>query len=209
MRTFLHLFMGLLVPLSGLFMAAATLYFSFFMGYSFTKAMRLGVLSGFFIALAVSFGIAIFLFIMRAGRKAPVSTKKKTRKRISETVNKTETIFNKKADTQKDTSSKPIVVTSPRTQHGTSSKRMLLMDKEVAVEIVLFYIKEQNMGDITNNMQTEDSIILSTKEDVLTIRIASLTKHTSQVMVSAKPDSKDAQNILMYLKEKESSFLRY
>jgi len=209
MRTFLHLFIGLLVPLSGLFMAVATLYFSLFMGYSFTKAMRLGVLSGFIIALAVSFVIAVFLFIMRAGRKIPVSTNKKKRKRISETVNTTKTTPNKKVATQKETSSKPTVVTSPVPLHGTNSKCMLLMDKEVAVEIVLHYVKEQNLGDITNNMQMEDRIILSTKEDVLSIHIASLTKHTSQVMVSAKPDSKDTQNILMYLKEKESSFLRY
>ncbi|HFD13693.1 MAG TPA: hypothetical protein ENJ34_00150, partial [Epsilonproteobacteria bacterium] len=104
MRTFLHLFIGLLVPLSGLFMATATLYFSLFMGYSFTKAMRLGVLSGFFIALAISFGIAVFLFIMRAGRKAPVSTKKKKRKRIGETVNTTKTTPNKKVDMPKETS---------------------------------------------------------------------------------------------------------
>jgi len=207
MRTFLHLFMGLLVPLSGLFMAAATFYFS--LDYSFTKAMRLGVLFGFFVSLAVSFGIAIFLLIMRAGRKVPVRTKKKKRKCISETVNKVEMTPNKKINMQKETFHKPTAGTSLVPLYDISVKRMLLMDKEVAVEIVLHYAKEQNLGELTNNMQTEDSIILSTKEDVLTIRIASLTKHTSQVMVSAKPDSKDAQNILMYLKEKESSFLRY
>ena len=58
MRAFFQLFFGLLLTLSTLFIVAAIIYFR--IEYDFTKSLRLGVLSGFFVAIIVSFFIALF-----------------------------------------------------------------------------------------------------------------------------------------------------
>jgi len=59
MRVYLQLFFGLLIPLSALFIVISILYFK--VEYDFTKAIRLGVLTGIMLSLAVSFITSIFL----------------------------------------------------------------------------------------------------------------------------------------------------
>jgi len=208
MRTFLHLFIGLMIPLSGLFMVAATFYFK--LDYSFTKAMRLGVLSGFFVALAVSFVTAIFLSIMRAGKQVPINTKKKKRKSISETHEKPiPAASGKVSSTKSSTEEKSETEVSATPLKAPTFKSMLLMDKEVAREITIYSIEAQTIGTITNLEKAEEILHVQTGDELMHIRISSLTKHTTQVSIAAKPDSQHAQKILDYLKEKEYSFLHY
>ena len=61
MRAYLQLFFGLLIPLSALFIIISILYFK--VEYDFTKAIRLGVLTGIMLSLAVSYVTSIFLQI--------------------------------------------------------------------------------------------------------------------------------------------------
>ena len=211
MRKFSHLFFGLLVPLSMLFIIVATLYFK--LDYNFTKAMRIGVLSGFFIGLFVSFFITIFLLIMRSVQvpKRNIHKKTKKRKKINSSpiesntythpipsVTTQETILEKEPFTHIDT-----------TNDRVTRKIMLLMDKELAYEVALQAITEKNIGILTDNTQSEGNISVHSIHEMIELSIVSLTRHTAQVTIESQKNSKNSEIIIKYLKEKELSFLQY
>jgi len=209
MRKFLHLFFGLLVPLSMLFILVATLYFK--LDYNFTKAMRLGVLSGFFIGLFVSFFTTIFLLIMRSVQapKQNIHKKTKKRKKINSSpiksnihtipsVTKQETILEKEPFA-------PIDTTNDR----VTRKIMLLMDKELAYEVALHAITEKNIGILTDNAQGEGNISVHSIHEMIELSIIGLTRHTAQVTIESQKNSKNSKIIIKYLKAKELSFLQY
>ena len=68
---------------------------------------------------------------------------------------------------------------------------------------------DQNIGEISNANKDEKSIIIHAANENLALSVTSLTQHTSEVLISAMPQSKNVQNIISYIKEKEYSFLDY
>ena len=185
MRTFLRLFLNLLMPISMIIAIGSVAYFS--VDYSFTKAMKLGVLSGVLLGLGISFIAALFLLITRRGGK-PVQEPVKVHK-----------------ETNRKTKEVPV-----GTQNSIEHKLMLLMDKKLAFEVALHAVTDQNIGEITTKETKESSIIiLHTQEETIQITITDLTRHTSQVILRTKRNSKYNQNIISYIKEKEHSFLQY
>jgi mannitol-specific phosphotransferase system IIBC component len=210
MRKLLHLFFGLLVPLSMLFILAATLYFK--LDYDFTKAIRLGVLSGFFIGLFVSFFTAIFLLIMRRGTQPQEDILKRPKKRkVKQTKNVTieETKKDKNIQTEKVTSSTKTRPTVKGKHPTTHHKIMLLMDNKLAFEVALQAITEKKIGVLTANDEGEGYLTINAKDETLELSILSLTRHTTQVSIDSHPDSENAKKLITYLKEKELSFLQY
>jgi len=204
MRKLLHLFFGLLVPLSMLFIIAAIFYFK--LDYSFTKAIRLGVLSGFFIGLFVSFFTAILLLILRKGQQPKgkaIKIKKKHKKTTGHKYKET----NNSEDIKSPKTKKSVRTSSP--QASTVTKSMLIMDHEIAFEVILYIITEQNIGTLTKSKDQEGYLSVKTKDDLIQIDVSPLTKHTSQVSIKAKAKSESTKTILHYLKEKEHSFLQY
>ncbi|HHD79565.1 MAG TPA: hypothetical protein ENK98_08055 [Epsilonproteobacteria bacterium] len=88
-------------------------------------------------------------------------------------------------------------------------KIMLLMDKELAYEISLNSINHKKIGDIIHQNKNEGSILLRSKNEEIKILITSLTKHTSQVLITSTIDNSNMKNIISTLKEKEHSFMQY
>jgi len=85
-KTFFRLYFGLLIPLNILFIIASIIYFN--NDYNLTKSLRLGVLSGFFIALAVSFATTILLLIMRWAKKMEEESRIKKHQAILNSMRK-------------------------------------------------------------------------------------------------------------------------
>ena len=187
MRAYIRIFFSILMPISLMMTIAAIAYFN--LDYSFTKAMKLGVLSGVLLGLSISFIAALFLLITRRSGK-PVQETVKVHK-----------------ETNRKTKDVPITV---ETQNSIEHKLMLLMDKKLAFEVALYAITDQNMGEITTKETKESSIIiLHTQEETMQITITALTRHTSQVILKTERNSKYVQKIISYIKEKERSFLQY
>jgi len=199
MRAYLQLFFGLLVPLSGLFIVASVIYFR--IEYDFTKAMRIGVLSGFFIALVVSLITALFLLIVRKlqSPQEHVNSHVKHKKR---TTSKTHQIVNE-AEILEKTSTESL---SPL---STTKTIMLLMDKSIAFEVLLYAVSEKHIGTLTESKEAEGEIVLKTKEGIIRMLITPLTKHTAQIVLSAKTKTKYIEQIIEYVKKKEYSFTQY
>jgi mannitol-specific phosphotransferase system IIBC component len=209
MRAYFQLFFGLLVPLSGLFIITSVIYFN--TGYNFTKALRLGVLSGFFIAIAVSLFTALFLLIMRRGKKPQKSILKRHKKVHSKT---TQDIKEKALTVDTDNNVSTTIKTPPRPVISSDvktieQKMMLLMDRELAFEIALYAISDQNIGTLTESVTGEGHITVKNDNEVLQLTISSLTRHTSQVVIVSEINSNAAKKIISYMKEKEHSFLQY
>jgi len=209
MRAYFQLFFGLLVPLSGLFIVTSIIYFN--TGYNFTKALRLGVLSGFFIAIAVSLFTAFFLLIMRRGKKPQKSILRRKKKKytknaqnIHESTTTSET--HNHVSTTVTTPTHPIIASNDKT---IEQKMMLLMDRELAFEIAHYAISDQNIGTLTQSANEADHITVKNDDEILQLTISTLTRHTSQVLITSQINSPSAKKIISYMKEKEYSFLQY
>jgi len=198
MRAYFQLFIGLLIPLSALFMVAAVLYFK--IEYNYTKAMRLGVLFGFFIAIAVSLFTALLLLILRQGtqpKKNIFSGVRKRKKRLKQTSENNNTIETKKPQ---NTSPQKIPI-------AAQENIILLMDNSIAFEILLYIITEQKLGQLTKSKTHRGQVFLKTHHSIIKIHIIALTKHTSQMHINSDmDDTENIQKIIRYMKEKESYF---
>ena len=204
MRAYFRLFIGLLIPLSALFIVSAVLYFK--IEYDFTKSMRLGVLSGFFIAIVVSLFTALFLLIMRRGRQPKkdifrgVKEHKERRKQKSKDKKAVDTVLTGTTEVQN----------VPKTSITTQENIMLLMDKSIAFEVLLYAIADQQLGQLTESKESEGYVILKADKSIIKMRISPLTKHTSQMQISSEIDDiENIQKIITYMKEKEYSFTQY
>jgi mannitol-specific phosphotransferase system IIBC component len=184
MRAFLQLFIGLLITLSALFIVAAIIYFR--VEYDFTKSLRLGVLSGFFIAIIVSFFTALFLLIMRAGKKPQKSILRKNKK-----------------------SKQTAKISESQNGKNIEQKIILLMDKELTIEVLLHAISHQHIGILTQSHDKEKIMSLKTADEIIELSINKLTRHTSQLIITSNKDSEDVKKIVTYMKMKELSFLQY
>jgi len=204
MRAYFQLFIGLLIPLSALFIISAVIYFK--IEYDFTKAMRLGVLSGFFIAISISLFTALFLLIMRRGKQPKKDIFSGVRERKERRSKKAKT--NKSIDTVLTETTK--VQNTSKTSITTQENIMLLMDNSIAFEVLLYAIADQQLGQLTESKEAEGHVILKTDKSILKIDISPLTKHTSQMQISSEIDDiENIQKIIAYMKEKEYSFTQY
>jgi hypothetical protein len=152
----------------------------FSISYDLNKALKLGVLAGFIIGFGFSFIISVILFIIRKIRE------------------------------------KHILMTQPESHIAHEStngpidkKLMLLMDRELAFEVALYSIIDQNIGEVSKGSKREGTISIYTPEQMINLSISTLTKHTSQLEVKADAYNMSVQRIINYLKIKEQSFLQY
>jgi hypothetical protein len=160
-------------------------YFS--VDYNFTKAMKLGVLSGVLLGLGISFISTIVLLIKR---------------RVGKPAQETMQVHK-----ETDQKTKEVPVEIP---NSIEHRLMLLMDKKLGFEVALYAITDQKIGEITTKETKESSmIILHTLEETMQIIITPLTRHTAQVLLKTERNSKYDQKIISYIKEKEHSFLQY
>ncbi|SFV61139.1 hypothetical protein MNB_SV-3-1055 [hydrothermal vent metagenome] len=199
MNKFLFFFIRLTIVFSAIFMGVAIFYFQ--SNYSFTNALRLGVLSGFFAALALSFIVSIFLSFFHIGQKTPPHNQEDNKESLSKSSQEKTP---KKPSAQKKHRQKNVIPTQKETD---IFKYMLLMDKEVAHEIILYCLETYNIGEITTS--PKGTLHIQTEDEILKIDISAMTKHTTQLFIHAKQKSEAVDKIVAYLKKKESSFLDY
>ena len=195
MQKFINLFLTLVLPVSILFIILASIYFS--MSFEMNKAIKLGILTGVLGGAGFSALMASVLLVMRKIRHNAHQKEKIYPKNDPEKV---------KTNANSDTASEKTVYPADK---PIDQKFMLLMDKELAFEVALHAIMDQNIGEISNADKNKRSIMIHATNETITLSITSLTKHTSEVLITATPNSKNVQNIISYLKEKELSFLEY
>lgn len=178
MKPFINLFISIGLPVSALFVVAATIYFS--LNYDLDKAIKLGMLTGFFLGIGFSAVMAGLLLFMRKLRTA---------------------------DSQKTELESDIVYAS--SNGPVDQKLILLMDQELAFEVAIHSIIDQDIGDVSQGNKRKGTISISTPEQMIEIAISILTKHTSQVKIKAETYNSSVEQIIHYLKNKEHSFLQY
>ena len=207
MKAYINIFLTLVMPLSIVFAAIAIVYFS--MSFDFSKAIKLGILAGVLSSVAFSFIMAFIILIARVLRQYQFKKqiKKETYKKMDIPIKQDPTLYEKKSQSTK-TSAKP----KPSINHDTVVETfMLLMDKDIAYEVALSAIRDENISDVLekNEKKKEKSIQLQTKEEEIHIKLSSLTKHTTQVFISSTLNKDNIRKIITVLKEKEHSFMQY
>ncbi len=161
-------------------------YFS--LDYSFTKAMKLGVVSGVLIGLSISLIMALLLLVRRRGQKT-----------AQRPMPVDENIHRIKKEIPLETQ-----------QNFIEQKLMLLMDKQLAFDVSRYAVTDQEIGDITtSNTKGNTNITVRTPEETIYITVTSLTKHTAEIILKTVKNSNHVNKIISYIKEKEHSFLQY
>jgi len=191
------------MPLGLLFSVVSVVYFN--LDYDFNKAMKLGVLSGVFIGLFVSLIAALILLLMRSTQKG-IQSKKQKPEKIRQSNMKNENTIESLHSQKVENPPKSDILKDSQT---SEQKFMLLMDKELAYEVLYYVMTNQNLDDITTNRTSRGTIAVHAKNETIQITIDSLTKHTSQLIVRSKINTIDTQEIITAVKEKEHSFLQY
>lgn len=201
MRAFRNLFLTLVVPIVGLFTLAASILFS--INFNLEKGIKLGILSG--VIGGVVFSILITLTLLSL-RKIRQVTQKKQKEHLekSKLFMKRKTVVNHMEDTENNPALK-----TPTANKSIDQKLILLMDKELAFEVSLYAITDQNIGKVSNKDKYKNSIVINAQDETIILSVKSLTRHTSEVFINAIPNSKNVQKIISYIKEKELSFLDY
>ena len=194
MRTFIHLFLNLLIPFSILFIVLSIGYFTY--EYDFSKALKLGILTGVLFGIGTSLIMSpIFLISGKVKKQeAPDLEEYAQTERASEHTVQKET----KAPKQKQVMGA-----------GKEIKCMLIMDKELAFNVILNTPEDQMGCSISQSDREKGSISIQTKAGIIQTSITSLTKHTSQVIIHAMNNAKQAQTLVTHLKKKEYAFLDY
>jgi len=197
MRVFIYVFLTFLIPISIGVSLLLTLYFT--LEYPFAKAMSLGVLYS-LIPGAILTLLFSSIFIQVKNGNLDLRSKLK--------------IFTKKQHIQKETLTEaPTSFSEHETKIHEDEKPgehlMLLMSKELTFELIMTATKRQVFRSIITHNIKKGSIMIKTRTEMISISTQSLTQHTSKVIIQGQEGSTFIQNLIVYLKEKEHSFLQY
>ena len=205
MKAYINIFISLVMPVSIIFTIVAVIYFS--TSFEFNKAFRLGILAGFLSSVAFSFLIALIILIVRFIRryKFTTSIKPKLHENIDAPILHDPTIYQKKNQTI----DYEHLNLSKKNTYAIVETFMLLMDIDLAYEVSLKAISNNDMADAFNEDKQKKTIQLRAGEEEINIKISSLTKHTSQVLISSTINKDNIKKIITILKEKEHSFMQY
>lgn len=192
MRQLLQIFFGLLIPLVAIFTVISIGYYSF--EYNLDKSIKLALLSGVIIGFGISFVASISIFIMRLGTQPRVATYKEQKMKAKQKKHENVTVIQ-----EEETESE-----------FTVNNFMLLMDKTIAYQVNLDIIRNQDIRKEGYHHNFESGVIsIKNIHEFIKINISSLTKHTVKVSMEYKTNSSLGKNIIMLLREKESSLLKY
>ena len=181
MRPFIYLFSSLLIPVSLLIGVLLAVYF--LSDYTFTQAMKLGILYGLFTGTIVSLVFSAVFLLLRERKEKML----RTLQPLSSLGGDINTNVNNKPD----------------------NTLMLLMNKELTFAIILTMLKHQvSHPKVSHNIDRGD-IDIKIGEESISIAVTPLSKHTSQIIINGIKNSKHIQNIVSLLKEKEHAFLQY
>jgi len=191
-RAFINLFLTLLVPVGALFITVGVLYY--LKDYGLTKAMKLGVLTGFLLAIAFSLVASLLIIIKRTFQ-----------------IYRYQLLHTKEQDGSAgyESHTAAMAATSgydPLVPREGETCYILLMEYDVAFEVALYAIKTQKIGIIHKADKHAGEIIIRQKGRYVPIRLSILTPHSSQIIIERM---EDVDPFIYAIKEKEFSFLEY
>ena len=179
MRAYFNVFLSLIVPVSILFIILAVGYFM--IEYDLSKALKLGVLSGFMIA-ALFTAILAPLFLLRRQAKLKSVTKNHPDQEILQEID----------------------------EGPLDEKLLLLMRKETAFDVAIQAIIDQDIGEVSKeSRKKKGNITVYTPEQTIKMQVSKLTKNTAEIEIKAETYTESVQSIINYLKRKELSLLTY
>lgn len=194
------------MPTSILFTTIATIYYST-TNFDFSKAIKLGTVMGAMIGVIFSLVVAVLILILRALRIYKLKSKLTTPSLTpnTDTIKLDPTLYEKKTQTIQ----KEITPTKLITSNLHEEKLILLMDKRLTYLATLTLIRYNNIGKILHQDKDKCSILVQDNEEKINISITSLSKHTSEVLISSTNNTNNIKNLIFALKEKEHSFMQY
>jgi hypothetical protein len=83
------------------------------------------------------------------------------------------------------------------------------MDRELAYEVSLQSIEQQNIGEIIYQNKNKGLILLKDDLKELKINVTRLTKHTTELIITSTLNHHFIKNIMRHIKDKEKQFLNY
>jgi len=181
------------MPLSILFTAISVLYYS--MEFAFSKAIKLGIVTGVLSSGLFAFVLAAVILLARKiqSNKPKVPSTPFNKNKIPKIIKERKENF--------DTT---LLKTPSKEQ-----KFILLMDRELAYEVSLQSMEDQNVGEII--YQNKDKGLILLKDDLkeLKIDITTLTKHTAEIIITSTLDHHFIKDVMSLIKTKERLFLHY
>jgi len=189
MRQYINLFLTLVMPISILFIAISTVYYS--TDFIFSKAIRLGTISGVLIGISLSLLLAFILILIR----------------ILQNVEKKSVLSDSPIQKKKPQTEQEVIPKNKKSSYTDTI--MLLINKNLAYELSINTINSKKIGVIVHRNKDEGSILLHTQDEEIYLLISPLTQHTSEIKISGTLDKKTMTNIISSLKEKEQSFIEY
>lgn len=199
MKSFIHLFSILVIPVNILFVIISIIYFS--INFELSQAIKLGVLSGVLAGTGLSVVIASALLVMRRIQKSTYQSEEGDQEN-DEIETRLET---QEAHSGKETSKE---VSNPANT-PIDQTFMVLMDTELVYEIALYAVSNQNIGKITQDEKHKGFMVIQAEDEIITLSITSVTRHSANILITSIPNSKNTEKLISYIKEKEYSFLDY
>ena len=179
MRAYFNVFLSLIIPVSALTIILAVGYFM--LEYDLSKALKLGVLSGFMVAVLLTSVIALLFILIRESKL------------------------------KSNTNNHPDEEMLQEIEEGPlDEKLLLLMRKETAFDIVIQAIIDQDIGEVSKeSRKKKGNITVYTPEQTIKMQVSKLTKNTAEIEIKAETYTESVQSIIHYLKRKELSLLTY
>jgi len=193
MKSYINIFLTLVMPLSILFTAISVVYYS--MEFAFSKAIKLGIVTGVLSSGLFALVLAAVILLVR--------------KIQSNTPKVPSTPFNKNKIPKILKEHKENFDTTMVKTPSKEQKFILLMDRELAYEVSLQSMEDQNVGEII--YQNKDKGLILLKDDLkeLKINITTLTKHTAEIIITSTLDHHFIKDVMSLIKTKERLFLHY
>ncbi len=196
-RSFINLFLSLILPIGALFTAIATLYY--LKDFELGKAIKLGVVTGILSAIAFSMLVSTLIMIKRAfqiyhyQRLHTKEQQSPSRMRHTSVANRDEPL--------------PVrAIPDPLVPKEGEQRYILLMDYDVAFEVALYAIESQKIGILQKADKRNGEIIIQQRGRYVPIKLSRLSTHSSQIILESMENT---PAFIRAVKEKEFAFLDY
>jgi hypothetical protein len=198
MKNYMNIFLTLVMPLSILFTAIAFVYYS--TSFVFSKAIKLGIVTGVISSTLFALLLAVGILLIRKVQENNPKRSNRSFNSTSFNTNKIPKVLNKNKEN--------FDINSLKIQ-SLENKFILLMDRELAYEVSLQSMYEQNIGEVIYQNKTKGLILLKDGIKEFKINITMLTKHTAEIVITSTLDHHFIKNIILGIKNKEYHFLNY
>lgn len=196
-RAFINLFLLLMPPLGALSATVLTLFY--LKDYELGKAVKLGIVDGLLLSIALSLLLALLILVKRSFQIY--------RYRQLHTREQGDTSYLEEEMYENDA---PQVANSTATNLSSSKETerhfVLLMDYDVAFEVALYAIESQRIGIIQKASKKRGEIVIQQRGNYIPIKLSRLSRHSSEIAIG-RMDNITA--FIQAIKEKEFAFLKY